>query len=110
MSDEERKMRDNFKQSFIMLGTKTIAEIKALAEDETQPASIALAAKALSYAFKNGNPSMFREIWDRTMGKVTQDINHSGNVEVRPFEKLTDDELDRQIAALEAGKTLPTKE
>lgn len=108
LSDEERSMRDNFKKSFAMLGNKTIEEIEALAKDKSQPAPIAIAAKALSWAFKSGNAAMYREIWDRTIGKVAQPVLLSGNLEVRPYKEMSDDELRERIEKLARGKTLPT--
>lgn len=110
ISPEERMMKENFTQSFAMLGNKTIEEIKQLASDPKQPAPIAIAAKALEWAFKKGNPAMYREIWDRTVGKVKQDVELSGGLEVRPYKQLPDDELRNRIADLERRVALPVGE
>lgn len=107
LTDEERSMRDNFKKSFAMLGNKTIEEIETLAKDKSQVAPIAIAAKALSWAFKSGNAAMYREIWDRTVGKVSQPIDLNGNLELRPYKEMSDDELRERIEKLARGKTLP---
>lgn len=78
LTDEERQMRANFKSAFAMLGNKTMSEISELAKDPKQPAPIVIAAKALEWAFKKGNPQMFQQIFDRTVGKVTDTVHISG--------------------------------
>lgn len=90
LTSEEIFMRENFQKSFAMLGNKTIEEIKILASDPKQPAPIAIAAKALEWAFKKGNPAMYREIWDRTMGKVTQQVEVKS---INPYEEMPLEEL-----------------
>lgn len=107
ISPEERQMRENFQKSFAMLGTKTIAEIHAIARDPNQPAAFAIAAKALEWASKKGNPAMYREIWDRTVGKVKQDVELSGGLDLRPYKEIDDDTLRARIAALERRAALP---
>lgn len=107
LTEDEIFMRDNFKKSFAMLGTKSISEIEELAKDKTQPAPIAMAAKALSWAFKSGNPSMYREIWDRTIGKVPQPIDLQGDIQLRPYKEMSDEDLERRIKDLERGTPLP---
>lgn len=107
ISQEERSMRENFQKAFAMLGNKTIGEIEEIAKDPNQPAPYAIAAKALSWAFKKGNPAMYREIFDRTIGKVTQQIDLSGSLDIRPYKEMSDEELERRIKDAEGRKTLP---
>lgn len=96
ISAEEREMTKNFKEAFITLGNVTIEEIQRLARDPTQKLPVVLAAKAVDWAFRKGNPSMFREIWDRTMGKVTQQIEHSGEI-ANPYMNKTAEELEALV-------------
>lgn len=101
-SKEEKAMRKNFASAFAMLGTKTMAEILAIAKDPNQPAPFAIAAKCLEWAFKKGNPSMYREIFDRTMGKAVQQVELTGRdgeaIELsRPLRELPNDELIKLI-------------
>jgi len=109
ITKEERTMRENFQKSFAMLGTKSIAEIQAIAKDPNQPAPYALAAKALEWAFKKGNPALYREIWDRTVGKVKQDVEFSGHLEMRPYKELSDDELRKRIEDAAGRTIIPTR-
>ena len=106
MTDEERLMRENFRSAFAALGTKTIAEIEEIAKDPNQPIPYALQAKALSWFFKKGNPAIYKEIHDRTIGKSIQQVELSGpngspvtfsNAEAQ---KLTDEELKEQLKTI----------
>ena len=106
ITPEERAMRENFQKAFAMLGNKNISEIQEIAKDPNQPAPFAIAAKALDWAFRKGNPAMYREIFDRTIGKVAQPIQLSGQLDVRPYQDLSDEELDQRIADLERRKAL----
>ncbi len=108
ITEEERAMRENFKSAFAMLGNKTIAEIQAIAKDPNQPAPFVFAAKALDHAFKKGNPSMFNFIAERTLGKVSQPVEHSGSLELRPYKEMSDDELEQRIKDLARRETLST--
>ena len=104
---EERMMRENFAKAFAMLGNRPISEIMEIAKDPSQPAPYAIAAKALEWAFKKGNPAMYREIFDRTIGKVTQQIDVKGELSVRPYEELKDDELRQRIEDAVRRTALP---
>jgi len=107
ITTEERMMRENFQKAFAMLGNKSISEIQEIAKDPNQPAPYAIAAKALDWAFRKGNPGMYREIFDRTIGKVPQPLQLSGEMSIRPYQDLSDDELRSRIEELERRKTLP---
>lgn len=75
LTGDEKLMRANFKKSFIMLGEKSMDEILEIAKDRKQPAPMILAAKALEWALKKGNPALYREIYDRTIGPVPRQID-----------------------------------
>lgn len=94
LTEEERSMRENFRKSFSMLGNKTLEEIKAIAADVKQPAPMVLAAKALEWAMKKGNPGMYREIYDRTLGKVTQHVE----IEMSGYDKMSTEDLKKLVA------------
>lgn len=90
LTDSELLMRENFKKSFEMLGTKTMEEIRNIAEDPKQPAVYAMQAKALYWFYKNGNPAIYREILDRTIGPLPRQVD----LEVtRRFKDLPNEEL-----------------
>lgn len=100
ISAEEHTMRENFKKAFAMLGNKPMSEIMEIASDKSQPAPYAIAAKALEWAFKKGAPGMFKEIFDRTIGPVTQSLNIEGDMQLstRSYvntEELTMNQLDQ---------------
>lgn len=111
LTDEEKLMRENFRRALSTLGTKSIEEIEAIAKDSTQPAAYALQAKALHWFFKKGHPGLYKELLDRTLGKVAQQIDLKGELTMRPYENLDDDALRQRItdasrrAALPPGKS-----
>lgn len=106
MTAEEVLMKETFRSALAAMGTKTMAEIEAIAKDPNSPAAYAIQAKAISWFWKKGNPTYYKEFLDRTLGKVAQPIE----LEQRPYAKETDEEIDRRIKIFEGGEALSTRE
>ena len=101
ITDEERAMRENFRKAFIILGTKTTAEIEEIAKDPNQPAPYAMQAKALYWFLKNGSNAIYKEILDRTLGPVQKEpliaIQNNISSTVGSVQELTDAELREKL-------------
>lgn len=107
VSSEERLMRENIKAAFTALGTKSMEEIKEIAEDPKSPAFFAIQAKALYWFYKNGNPAFYNAFVDRTIGPVPKQID----LEVtRRFKDLPNEELLKMLPeAIDALKSDESK-
>lgn len=69
---EEKKLRKNFIHAMSLLQSLSMKEIRAIAEDESQPASKVIVAKSVLWAVDKGSAPLFSEIFNRTIGRVRE--------------------------------------
>ena len=71
---------DDIKTAFKDLAFYTMPELKALYDDEKNPAIVRIVANQLFKALSGGDWNKIKEIIEHTIGKPSQPMEHSGEI------------------------------
>lgn len=85
------------------------AQLQAIKTNpEATAVELALSA-VLIHAINDGDEKRLDFLFNRSIGKVKENITVNGMLELRPYKELSDEELTKRIEDAQRGAALPTR-